>query len=314
MNNTLSGLNNKNIPMIKNNTKALYQSLNQKSKGHLDILRRTFVTYAKTRAPQSAAALAYYAIFSLFPILLITVAGASYFLDSPILYQELMQIIQITIPVPSQLISENLNHLIEARGTVGLMGGLTLLWSASGLFSNLAKSICIAWPKDSQRNFLQIRLIGIGMVIGFSALLILSLVLTGFKGLFPFFDGQTSFLNRSIWRSLTSFGSWLVKFFLFLILYRWVPTKDVRSKATFWGALTASIAWEIAIWGFSVYLKSGLKQYQLIYGSLGAVVALLFLVYILSCIVLFGAHLSAAIDHWEKQRQQEAQKIPITTE
>lgn len=299
--------------MIKKQAKAFYQYLNQKSRGLLDILRRTFNTYIKTRASQSAAALAYYTIFSLFPILLITVAGGSFFLNSPMLYQELLQIIQITIPVSSHLISENLNHLIEARGTVGLLGGLTLLWSASGLFSNLAKSISIAWPKESQRNFLQIRLIGVGMVIGFSALLILSLTLIGFKGLFPF-NGQNSSLSIHLLRSLTSFASWLIKFFLFLALYRWVPTKDVRPKATLWGALTASITWEIAIMGFSAYIKSGFGQYQLIYGSLGAIVALLFLIYILSSIVLFGAHLSAAIDHWEKRRQQEAQKISITTE
>jgi len=292
--------------MIQNNTKALYQYINQKSRGRLDIIKRMFITYTKTRAAQSAAALAYYTIFSLFPLLLITIAAGSHFLKSPVLYQELLQIIQVTIPVSPELISENLNQLLEARGTVGILSGLILLWSASGMFSNLAKSISLAWPKDSQRNFLEIRMIGISMAVGFSVLLVLSLVLIGIKGYIPLISDNNSSIFRNLWRPLSSLGSWLVKFILFLALYRWVPTRDVKSNATLWGAFTASIGWEIAIWCFSLYLKSGLGQYQLIYGSLGAIVALLFLIYILSSIVLFGAHLSAAIDRWEKQKLEEA--------
>lgn len=291
---------------MQSNAKTLYQYINQKSGGRLDIIKRMFITYAKTRAAQSAAALAYYTIFSLFPLLLLTIAAGSHFLKSPVLYQELLQIIQVTIPVSAELISENLNQLLEARGTVSILSGLILLWSASGMFSNLAKSISLAWPKDSQRNFLEIRLIGITMAIGFSILLVLSLVMIGIKDLLPLFNEQNTSLIRNFWKPLTSLGSWLIKFVLFLSLYHWVPTKDVIPKATFWGAFTASVAWEIAIWCFSLYLRSGLGRYQLIYGSLGAIVALLFLIYILSSIVLFGAHLSAAIDRWEKQKLEEA--------
>jgi membrane protein len=71
----------------------------------------------------------------------------------------------------------------------------------------------------------------------------------------------------------------------------------VYLQASFWGALTASIAWKAVTAGFSWYLRSGLGRYQLVYGSLGTIVALLFLIFIISMITLFGAHLCAAIDH-----------------
>ncbi len=74
-----------------------------------------------------------------------------------------------------------------------------------------------------------------------------------------------------------------------------MPNTEVKRRAAFWGALVAALAWEVAANGLAWYLKSGLVQYELVYGSLGAVVALMFWIYLSSWITLFGAHLSAAI-------------------
>ncbi|MBN1537383.1 MAG: YihY/virulence factor BrkB family protein [Anaerolineales bacterium] len=281
--------------------KDIYRYVNQFFKGHLDILKNTIMTYGRARASQAAAALAYYTIFSLFPLFLVIIAIGSFFLDGPMLYRELTQFIQAAIPVSSELISENLDQMLDARGTVGILGLLMLLWSASGMFSNLANNISLAWPKASRRNFLEIRLIGIGITIGISIFLILSFGAIGVTELFLKENGNGLSVSQNLWRVLSTIGSMIIIFFLFLALYRWIPTKDVHLKATFWGALVASVAWEVALWGFSWYLRSGLGRYQLVYGSLGAIVALLFLIYILSNITLFGAHLAAAIDRREKQ-------------
>jgi membrane protein len=59
--------------------------------------------------------------------------------------------------------------------------------------------------------------------------------------------------------------------------------------------MLASLAWELAKQAFAWYLSSGFAKYDLVYGSLGAVVALMFWIYIGSWIVFFGAHLSAVI-------------------
>jgi membrane protein len=94
-------------------------------------------------------------------------------------------------------------------------------------------------------------------------------------------------------------------FLIFLALYRWIPTSNVRWNATIWGALTASLGWKAATASYTWYLTSGLGRYQVVYGSLGAIVALLFLIFIVAVITLFGAHLSAAIDLWEKNKNTE---------
>lgn len=281
----------------------LYQKANLSSGGRLDILKKTLETFGETRASQAAASLAYYAFFSLFPLLLVLVAGGSYFLNSQRVYQDVTGMLQNAIPVSTSLIEENLRQVLEVRGTVGTLSLLTLLWSASGMFTSLAYNINLAWPGAPRRNFLRKRLVGLGMIAGLSVLLILSVTLESITNFLPILNADfASPSTSSLWRLFSRLGSWLTIFLLFLALYRWVPNTNVHWKATFWGALTTSIAWNLATAGFSWYLRSGLGRYQLVYGSLGAIVALLFLIFIVSMITLFGAHLSAAIDHWIKNR------------
>ncbi len=196
--------------------------------------------------------------------------------------------------------------MLNARGAVGIIGLLTLLWSASGFFTSLAYNINLAWPDAARRNFLEKRLVGLGMIAGLSGLLILSLVLDWATSLIPFLNaGSASSPSLGLWTQISNLASWLTIFLLFLALYRWVPTTEVHWSATFWGALVTSIAWKVATAGFSWYLRSGLGRYQLVYGSLGAIVALLFLIFIVSMITLFGAHLCAAIDRWKNEQVAE---------
>ena len=291
--------------MLTKHIQGLYHNANRLFGGRLDILILAITTFSETRASHAAAALAYYAIFSLFPLMLVLISTGSYFLDSQQVYQQVSQLVQDTFPISSSLIHDNLRDILDARGAVGLIGLVTLVWSASGVFTNLAYHINLAWTGTSRRNFFKIRLMGLSMIGTLTGLLILSLIAGWITSLIPFFgiDIAASPILE-LWRLISRNGSWLVIFLLYLALYHWVPAVAVDRTATFWAALTASIAWKIAIAFFRWYLHSGLDQYQLVYGSVGAIVALLFLIFILSSITLFCAHLCAAIDHWRKNKQQ----------
>ncbi|HLO18840.1 MAG TPA: YihY/virulence factor BrkB family protein, partial [Anaerolineales bacterium] len=155
----------------------------------------------------------------------------------------------------------------------------------------------------SRHNFLQNRLIGLWMIAGLIGLIILSLVLSWIANRLPFMDiAHASPASLILLRFISGFGSWLMIFLVFLTLYHWVPTLHVKWSATFWGALIASFTWKAVTAAFTLYFNSEFGRYQLIYGSLGAIVAFLFLIYIISLITLFGAHLSAAIDTWDSNR------------
>jgi membrane protein len=105
---------------------------------------------------------------------------------------------------------------------------------------------------------------------------------------------------------------WLLTFLLFQGLYRWIPNTEVKWSEAFWGALFATTAWEVTKSGFKWYISSGLASQQLVYGSLGAVIALLLWIYLSSLIMLLGAHLTAAITHYNKSKQKKrrARKSP----
>lgn len=284
-----------NVKQIKD----LYQDVNNLSGDRLNIIKTALETFSAMRASESAASLAYYALFSLFPLLLLFIAIGSYFLDRTQIYETVTELAQQALPVSTRIINQNLREVLEERETVGLIGLIILLWAASGVFTNLAYNINLAWPQARRRTFLQRRLMGMRMIGGLSGLLILAIILDWLSNLLTFVRvDNILFYDLRVWRLLSIVASWLTVFLMFFALYRWVPTTFVRWRAAFWGALFATTAWQIATAGFTWFVTSGFGPYRLIYGSLGAVVALLFLIYLISMITLFGAHLSAAIHIW----------------
>lgn len=283
--------------------KEFYQNIDHLSGDRINIIKNAIKTFTEKQAAQASAGLAYYALFSIFPLLLVFVAGGSYFLDRHQVFQAVTQFIQQALPISKQAINENLRDILEARGTAGIISLVTLLWSASGMFTSLAYNINLAWPRASRRNFLQNRLVGLWMIVGLIGLIMLSIILTWITHRLPFMEiAQASSSALFLLRLLSSLGSWLIIFLVFLTLYHWIPTLRVKWSATIWGAFIASLAWKVVTAGFGWYLGSSFGQYQLVYGSLGAIVAFLFLIYIISLITLFGAHLSAAIEGWEKDQ------------
>ena len=287
--------------------KDFLQNINHLSGDRLSILQNAMKSFTEKQAAQASAGLAYYTFFSIFPLMLVFIAGGSYFLDSNQVYNTVTQFIQQAFPISRQVINENLQEILEARGTAGIISLLILLWSASGMFTNLAYNINLAWPRASRRNFLQNRLVGLWMIVGLIGLIALSLLLSWLTARLPFIhSASTSPTDLLVLRIISAIGSWLMIFLVFLTLYRWIPTLRVRWSATLWGALLASLAWKAITTGFSWYLGSSFGQYQMVYGSLGAIVAFLFLIYLISLITLFGAHLSAAIESWESDRLSSA--------
>ncbi len=262
------------------------------------VLDQTAITFSKSRATQAAAGLAYYTFFSIFPLMLLLILIGSFFLDRQNMLQRVTQAVQGVLPVPQQFIVQNLQQVLKARAAVGVFVLVSFLWSASGMFSNLAYEINKAWPEAKERGLVQSHLIGIDMVLGLTGLLILSIVLDSltkwFAGPAPS-NGPIGHLNPLA--VLSGLGSWIAVFLLFLAMYRWVPTVHVAWSASIWGAVAAAIGWKASTTGFAWYLSSPFARYQLVYGTLGGIVAFLFLIYIIAIVALFGAHLTAAIDH-----------------
>src|SRR6185503_16995315 len=147
-------------------TKEFLENMNHLSGDRLRILQTAIKTFTEKQAAQASAGLAYYTFFSIFPLMLLFIAGGSYFLDSHQVFNTVTQFIQQALPISRQVINENLEEILQERGTAGIVSLLILLWSASGMFTILAYNINLAWPRAARRNFLQSRLVGLWMIVG----------------------------------------------------------------------------------------------------------------------------------------------------
>jgi membrane protein len=279
--------------------RTAYRRANQLSGGVLGILRETIESFANARGSEAAASMAYYTLFSLFPLLLAVVSAGSYFLDLQQVFRLVDDMLTEAFPISQSLIEDNIRQVLQMRGAMGLVGLGVALWSASGAFTVLTRNVNRAWRTAPPRSFLRNRLVGLGIVGSLAVLLVISLLFSTALNILsrlqvPLVDVQ-SLYGTPLWVAMSDLVPWFLIFLLFLALYLWVPNTKVKWSAAFWAALVVALAWRIAASAFAWYVGSGLARYRLVYGSLGTVVALLFWIYVSAWIIIFGAHLSAIV-------------------
>jgi len=252
-----------------------------------EVVRRV----ARARVSEVAATMAYYALLSLFPMLLVLVVAGSFVLESDRALHLVVATVTQVLPGSRDLIEQNVQQVIDLRGPVGLVSLITLVWSASSFFSLLSHNIELAWEESSPRSVLHRRLVALAMVVGLALLMAASLlfnaILDGIQ-----VNGTSGMV---LWTSVSSAVPWLLTFLMFLSMYRWLPNARVPWEGALWGAAVATGLWQLAGSGFLWYLGSGLARSELVYGSIGAVVVLLLWIYLAGWVTLAGAHLSAAI-------------------
>ncbi len=284
---------------IKARFKVVYKYVDCLCGGVLSILVKTIENFNEAHAMEAAAGIAYYALLSLFPLLIFLIGFISSILEDEPVKQLVLDFVEGVLPTAQTLIKTNIDQVLGVRGTVELAGTIGLLWSATAVFTILVYNINRAWHTARSRNFLFRRLIALGMVVSLTGLLMVWVLSITIFNLLPWFEvpilGNVIIYDSYVWGVLSRLIPWFVIFFTFLNLYRWIPKTKVRWREALWGAGVASVCWELVKELFSWYLTSGMARYQLVYCSLGALVALMLWIYLSSIIVLFGAHLSATI-------------------
>lgn len=267
--------------------------------GIVGTIRETFQRFNQARAGEAAASMAYYAFFALFPLLLALIVAASFVLQSDVAQQQLLDAISNVLPGSRQIVSDNIQHVLATRGAIGLVALLGLIWSAAGGLDALLMNINRAWPGAHARSFVQRRMLSLKLIAGLILVFIISLIGSATLNFLPQF---TTLAGSATPGTLAPIG-WIallvpliLRIVMFWVLYRWVPSVHVKNSAAFAGALFAAVGWEIITALFALYLRSGLANYDLVYGTVGAVVALMFWMYWIGWITLFGAHLAATID------------------
>jgi membrane protein len=272
-----------------------FEIVNEHAFGIPAILRTSIERFVKMRGAEGAASISFFMIFSIPPLIILFVSITSYFLKVEDIQHLLIQLVEESIPITTQDLIVLLNQIINRRESLGIIGLIGLVWSSSGFLMTLTANIDRAFPNAKRRNAIENRMIAFFMV----AILILLLAVSSvFSTLFSVFSKVeiTVLPFDPSWRTVSHFGLVFIRFLLFLALYAWVPKKPVRTLAVIWAAGLASLTWELTALGFGWYLGEGVNYYNVLYGSLGTLVAFMFWIYINLVITIFAACLCAAID------------------
>lgn len=280
------------------------------------VIRLSLVSFSAARGAEASASLAYYGFFSLFPMLLFLIAVGGYFMQIEGVFQLVTTFFNELFPFSENFIADAIQQVIKLRGPVTFIGLIGLFWSATAYFVVLTRNIDRAWPHGRTRNYIQQRVTAFKMVAVVGVLLMMFLMTNTLAGILPKLFSlipiseaiKASFFFKSIPRII----AWFVTYVIFVNLYRWTPASRISWKSVFWGAGIAALFWQLAAGGFSWILKSGLINYQLIYGSLGSISALMFWFYIGGFIILYGAHLIAALEHVRKKPQENELEPELT--
>ena len=110
---------------------------------------------------QAAAAISYYSLFSLFPLVLFLVVIFSYFVDVAAVKELILDLLGTIGSGVDTIIVENIQGIFEKRATTSITAALTLLWSGSGAFSSIIQNVHNAWPESKGRGFLVNRALAI---------------------------------------------------------------------------------------------------------------------------------------------------------
>lgn len=269
------------------------------------IVKGSFLTFVLTKGTESAAALAFYTLFSLFPLLLTVVAVGSFFMDQSVVERTLINLLPTMIPVSQDFIISNVQQVFTNRGAITILAFLGLIWSGTSVFTVIIRNINSAWPEAAPRSYIRMRLWSMAIVAALAILLIISSFTITFKNLMVNLGlGQLivevgTFFSSALF--VTIFPN-LIRMVIFFGLYYWTPQIKVKKMAALIGAVVTAIIWQLISTLFSSYLGSALARYEVIYGSLGKIVVLLSWIYFSAYIVLWGAHLTSSIDRHSKLR------------
>lgn len=255
----------------------------------------TLQAYSEDKGERLAAALAYYATFSLAPliVLALAVAGLLYGQRSETAQEELMAMAGDVLGPDGAAFLESILEGAAATPSTGIwatiLSSVVLVYGATALFARLQEALNTIWGTTPQytgvAGFLWSRGLSLLLVIGTGATVVASLILSSaIAGLADLLVGQ------ALIRTAERVGSLVILALLFAVLYRTLPDAPVQWADVGLGALVAALLTTLGTWALGWYL--GRASVTSSYGAAGALVAFLLWIYYSAQIFFLGAELT----------------------
>jgi membrane protein len=303
-------MNRKPDPYGRDATRPLLIPL----KGWWQVAQRVWIESGRDNLSVVAAGCAFYALFAVFPALSALIALYGLTADPATVEQQFGMLKSVLPPQAYDIVIDQIRRVAEVSSHSlgwGLVFSLGLaLWSVGNLIQAIFAALNIAYEEPERRSLLQFYLSAfgfalLGIVIG--ALMLFALVYLPILFAYAGFSSEFEILVKlARWPLLA-----LLVLTTLALLYRFGPCR--RSAKWRWvsvGSVFATVIWLVASASFSFYV-SHFANYDRIYGSLGAVVVLLFWLYLSFYIVLLGAEINAELELQTAQDTTQGSARPI---
>ncbi|MBC6310112.1 YihY/virulence factor BrkB family protein [Listeria sp. FSL L7-1582] len=252
--------------------------------------------FTKNDVSGSASQLAYYMLFSIFPILLIVASLLPYFnIDQDQLFTTIKQFVPEEI---YDFINNNLDQLLNNNSggalSIGIIG---TLWSASNGMNATTKALNKAYGVKDRRNYFVKRLLSMVFTMGMLAVVVVTLLLVVFGqqiGLFIFNHLNVSQDTLDIWNNFRWVVTMAVIFIVFSFIFWIAPNRRSSLFSILPGAVFSTVGWAAASIGFAYYVNN-FANYSATYGSIGVIIILMLWFYLTGTILMIGGEINATL-------------------
>lgn len=259
-------------------------------RGGFQRLRDIVVEFAADDCGVQSAAVSYYALTSLFPALLLLVAGLSRFMAAPVAQQEVADLLGSYLPVPhlQEYVAQNVKGTLQWRGIMAVVGFVGLLWTAKGLFLSLEHGLNAVWRLPRRRATWWTYLVSVLTTIGVGLALTAQFAATAAAHAIL---GRTWHLQSLA--LVTTYITWLISllclFGILCLLYAALPTQRMPFAVIWRGALLATVLWKLVEYLFIAYIRYAITTVAALYGTASVILALMLWFYLSSTIFFVGA-------------------------
>lgn len=270
--------------MIRNKPRNFFKSL--------------FYRYIDDEISAMSSQLAYNFLLSIFPflILLLTILGYS-----SIKSQDILSVLKNILPNEVfGLIKKTVIEIVDIkRGGLLSFSMITTIWTASNGFNAVIRCLNKAYDEKESRSFIKVQLTSLICTLGLALIVIISLALLVFGEI-----GENLILEHFKYSNAAEYLLDFARYFIGLIVmlivfnavYKYTPSKRLKFKETFPGAVFTTVGWTLTSFVFSYYVNN-FGSYSKIYGSIGAIIALMSWLYLSSVIILIGGEINATISY-----------------
>ncbi|MCG9479956.1 MAG: YihY/virulence factor BrkB family protein [Actinomycetia bacterium] len=243
-----------------------------------------------------ASSIAYYFLFSIFPLMLILISFTGFIIDTLNIQTTILDFIQERIPIIYNFTESNIENTIQNRRSIGIIGIVFLLVATTYVFDSVQYALNKIYSTESQRKFWQQKAFGILIISMVFVLILLSFL----SSTVLFYLAQTIFdlinitenISQTLIKALSLVVSLAFNFSIFCLIYFFGTNRRINFKNIYKGALFGAAGWEITKHIFLIYLNQ-FANFELTYGSVGSIIGFLLWVYISSLILLIGAQINS---------------------